>query len=168
MTLAGQFLRQARSLSRTAGPGRPQQINLRRSISAAYYAVFHLLINCAVESSVPAVPNGLRARAARALQHGELKNMCRDFSGANPPKVLATVLPVTLSGDLRTIAKNFTDLQEARHAADYDTSLKLSQTDALAAVQQAEQAFQCWQTIQGTDEANVFLSALVFGARWNR
>ncbi len=166
MALCDEFLKQARSLAHRKG--RPSQINLRRSTSAAYYAVFHLLIHEAVELLVPAQPSGLRAKASRAMQHGEIKDICGRFQGAKAPGKLKMLLPHTLSTQLRFIAKTFVDLQEERHSADYDIGLKLSQSAALRSVANAEDLFTQWASIRNSDEANVFLTALVFGKRWDR
>jgi uncharacterized protein (UPF0332 family) len=166
MALAADFLRQARELATRRG--RPSQINLRRSTSAAYYALFHLLVAEVVERMVPARPAALRARAARSLQHSELKEACMDFRNPSAPQRLQSLLGASISSDLRTFADTFLDLQEQRHLADYDTTLKLSQTAVKSAVVKAEAAFARWKTIRSTDEANVFLAALVFGKRWNR
>lgn len=44
MSLHGDLLAQARSLLRRE-PRRPKQASLRRAVSTAYYALFHLLIH---------------------------------------------------------------------------------------------------------------------------
>jgi hypothetical protein len=116
---------------------------------------------------VPAQPPALRSRASRALQHRELKDVCKDFQNPNPAK-LANLLGGPVSANLRRIAKTFVDLQEERHAADYDIALKLSQSAVLSSVANAEKAFADWNAIRNTNEANVFLAALVFGKGWNR
>ena len=43
MTLAADLLKQAERLAKLE-PKRPKQASLRRSISAAYYSLFHLLM----------------------------------------------------------------------------------------------------------------------------
>jgi hypothetical protein len=166
MALSTDFLRQARELA--TRHGRPSQINLRRSTSAAYYAVFHLLIEEVVERMVPSQPVLLRARASRAMQHGEMKQVCNALRSSSPPKNLQAILPSPLSPELQAIAKAFVGLQEKRHAADYDSSTSFSQTAVPKTVLQAEAVFRMWRKIRTTDEANVFLAALALGARWNR
>jgi hypothetical protein len=165
MALCDEFLKQSRALARRRG--RPSQINLRRATSAAYYAVFHLLIKEAVESMIPAQPPGLRAKASRALPHADLKAVCKGFQGLQHDR-LATLLGGPIPPELRRISKTFVDLQEERHAADYDINLKLSQSAVLSSVANAENVFADWQLIRHTDQAKVFLAALVFGKGWNR
>jgi hypothetical protein len=166
MALCDEFLKQAKALAGRRGV--PSQINLRRSTSAAYYALFHLLTKEAIDQMVPLEPNGLRAKASRALQHTELRDVCKDFKNASSPEKLRSLLGPTLSLHLRAVAETFVDLQDKRHAADYDVLLTLSQSEVLTSVQSARQAFQHWTSIRGSNEANVFLAALVFGKRWNR
>jgi uncharacterized protein (UPF0332 family) len=166
MALSADFLRQARELATRRG--RPSQINLRRSTSAAYYALFHLLIGEVVERMVPATPPSLRARVSRSLQHGELKEACIDFRKPSPPQKLRPLLGAPISVDLCAFAEIFVDLQDQRHVADYDTDLKLSLPAVMSSVVKAEAAFSHWRAIRSTTEANVFLAALVFGKRWNR
>jgi hypothetical protein len=166
MALSDEFLKQSRALARRRG--RPSQINLRRATSAAYYALFHLLIGEAVELMVPAQPSLLRARASRAFQHGEVKEVCINFQNVSPPKKLGALLGPQVSKELQSIAKTFLELQEERHNADYDIALKLSQSAVLSSVANAEAAFEQWRLIRVTEEANVFLTALIFGKRWDR
>jgi hypothetical protein len=111
---------------------------------------------------------GLRARASRAIQHADIKEICKAFQGPTAPARLKALLPHPLSPQLRAISKTFVDLQEERHAADYDVSLKLSQSAVLSSVANAENVFSQWAVIRNSDEANVFLAALVFGKRWDR
>ncbi len=164
MALSRDLLRHARQLATRRG--RPSQINLRRATSAAYYALFHLLIGEVVERMVPTDPPELRVRAARAIQHGDMKQACVDIG--NPPKKLQSLLGAGTSPELRAIAKSFIDLQEERHAADYNVALRLSQSAVLNSVAKAEAAFAHWELVRVSAEANIFLAAIVFGARWNR
>jgi len=166
MALHDDFLGQAKGLARRRG--RPSQINLRRATSAAYYALFHLLIAEAVNRMIPAQPSSLRARAARAFQHGEMKEVCVAFKAPSSPKKLIPLLGPAVSTELRSIAETFVDLQEERHAADYDISLVLSQSSALNSIANVESAFQAWGKIRATEEVNVFLAALILGRRWDR
>ena len=55
MTLQRDLLAQARHLA-TREPKRPKQASLRRSVSASYYAVFHLLVDNGVRRLVSGGP----------------------------------------------------------------------------------------------------------------
>jgi uncharacterized protein (UPF0332 family) len=58
MSLAIDLLNQAKELS-LLDSKKPKQANLRRSVSTAYYALFHLLIDEALMVLSPTVPVGL-------------------------------------------------------------------------------------------------------------
>jgi len=68
--------------------------------------------------------------------------------------------------ELKAVALAFVNLQEARHAADYDLSRPLDRVEALAHIEQARQAFADWRTIRLKRNAGVFLAALLFENRW--
>jgi uncharacterized protein (UPF0332 family) len=165
MPLADELLAQAYTLA-TTDPGVPSQANLRRAISAAYYALFHLLISEAVLKLVLPEPKGLRERAGRAFAHSELEKVCSAIVRSNLADKFGTLLGSGISSDLRVVAENFSLLQEARHTADYDVSIFLSRAAALVHVEKAHSACTSWSIIRNTDEANVFLTALAFAARW--
>jgi uncharacterized protein (UPF0332 family) len=149
-------------------PGRPKQATLRRSISTAYYAVFHLLVAHAALALVPDKPSGLVAKVSRAFQHGEMKQMCVSFRNGTPPDSMRALLSPRISDDLRLVAATFVALQELRHLADYDTGLSFTRAQARAAVDRAEDLFRAWNRIAKTEEARVFMAALAFGARWSK
>jgi uncharacterized protein (UPF0332 family) len=147
---------------------RPKQSNLRRAVSSAYYAVFHLLIAQAVHALCPTPKRGLLMdRMSRAFQHGEMKQVCRQFQQNPLPDSLRVLLTKPVSPELKMVIEVFLDLQEARHAADYDVGFRLTREMADSALAAAELAFDRWNHVE-EDEANIFLAALAFHARWNR
>jgi hypothetical protein len=66
-----------------------------------------------------------------------------------------------IAPDVRLIAATFVALHEAREMADYDDAVTVQHTEALAAVQQVEQAFQAWLTVQTEPSAVTFLQELL-------
>jgi len=167
MGLAEDLLNQAHFLSYHER-GRPKQATLRRSISTAYYAVFHLLVANAAISLVPNKPSGLVAKVSRAFQHGEMKQICVSFHNGDSPQSVRTLLPPKISKDLQSVAATFVALQQLRHMADYDTGLLFTRAQANEAVNRADELFMAWNRIAKTEEARVFLAALAFGARWSK
>ena len=99
MALADDLLAQARTLA-TLDDGIPLQANLRRAISTAYYALFHLFIAESVERLLPAEPPGLRARASRAFSHGEMKQVCVRFLARRIVEDLTPLLRTSTSPEL--------------------------------------------------------------------
>jgi hypothetical protein len=76
MGLAQDLLQQANHLATYEGAN-PSQAALRRSVSTAYYALFHLLVQDAAQrwqGSITAV-SGME----RALNHGPMKNSSIQF-----------------------------------------------------------------------------------------
>src|SRR5437016_2101551 len=129
------LLAQAGVLARRE-PRRPKEASLRRSISASYYALFHYLIDECTRMIVGTAHNrvGLRQFAARAFIHGKMKAVCEEFAKSTPKNELLkpfwNTLNVSNNLEVRTIAENFIDLQEQRHAADYDLSRRFTRNDA--------------------------------------
>ncbi len=128
----------------------PKQASLRRAVSTAYYALFHLLIDEAV--SKWAVERQ-RSILARTFEHGKMKGICDDVlktakSGGNVPI------------ELHIVAQNFIQLQQHRHTADYDNSRRWSRTDVYNVLALASEAFSAWRAINTQDAAQDYLLQL--------
>ena len=160
MSLPVELLDLARHLS-TRERTRPKQASLRRSVSTAYYALFHLLTSEAVSligSNMSLV--GTR-KIQRWFDHSEMKRVSGMFSAANAPKAIAPILGAPVSADLQYIAQAFIKLQEARHEADYDLESSWTKLTAQELVEVARNSFESWGRIRRSHEANVFALALL-------
>ena len=62
---------------------------------------------------------------------------------------------------LKTVANAFIRLQEFRHEADYDDSLRLARTDAVSWIALASDAFASWSAIRNERIAQDYLLALL-------
>src|SRR5437762_381174 len=96
-------------------PGAPIEEDLRRGVSTAYYALFHLLVQEAMARIVADVT--LRARVARSLQHEKMKSVCQEYAGAtrDPHTGQLTTKPgYTITTQLRDVSHAFVALQSAR------------------------------------------------------
>jgi hypothetical protein len=92
MALHHDLLDQAAHLARKE-PKRPKQASLRRAVSAAYYGLFHLLVDAAVKQFVRGQnPWDLQNVLRRAFDHSEMKSMSRAFSGGTLPAGFASAL----------------------------------------------------------------------------
>src|SRR5947209_19994951 len=107
-------------------PGAAVGGDLRRAVSTAYYALFHLLVHEATTRLVTVVT--LRPRVARSFDHNVMRKVCQDYAKLVPNAAGQFVLggQVVPLG-IKTIATEFSTLQEARHRADYDTAAILTQ-----------------------------------------
>jgi hypothetical protein len=173
MSLASDLLEQAEHLARRE-PRKPKQASLRRAVSAAYHAVFHLLIE---EASNRIVKDAnLRCLVSRAYSHGGMNKAAKCFApGGNLPDHITTsfagTLP-TIPAEIRTVARAFKDLQQARHEAEYDLSKSLTRADVIAHVTNARRAFTEWQAVRNRPADRVavelFLSSLLLWESWGK
>jgi hypothetical protein len=135
------------------------EADLRRGVSTAYYALFHLLVHEAM-ARIVADPT-LRSRVGRSLEHAKMKQVCQEYSGATiVAGVLTVKAGVAIPTQLRDIGTAFVDLQQARHDADYDTGTPLGHPDADLKVMMAENAFLDWEACQADPSSGVFLTDL--------
>jgi hypothetical protein len=164
MSLALDLLEQAQHLSRRERR-RPRQASLRRAISAAYYALFHLLIEEATIALV-ARPE-LRARFARAFDHSDMRSASRAFANPQPAQLTVLTGGAQVPQDLKDVAAAFVELQEARHEADYNVDRSFLRVESADLVARAVQAFAVWQTIRADSTSRTYLAALLLWKRWD-
>jgi len=170
MSLHGDLLLQAEHLARKE-PRRPRQASLRRAISSAYYALFHLLIDEACRSLISgATAAPLRNQIGRAFAHGEMQSASRQFAAGYaglPAHVRAAVGPM-IPADIRLVARTFVDLQGLRHDADYNRSRRFTRIEALAAAQRSRLAFAAWNSVRDHYAAKGYLVSLLLWSRLGR
>ena len=116
------LLRIAEGLARGAigsGRGRPRQAELRRAISAAYYAMFHTLALCGANTLVGAArvnrnqPEWIQVY--RSLEHGYARNQCNN-------RAVMDRFPL----EIQDFGVLFARIQRERQAADYDPNASFS------------------------------------------
>jgi uncharacterized protein (UPF0332 family) len=132
---------------------RPRQANLRRAVSTAYYALFHLLTTASVANWKKARQ---RAALARVFEHRKMNDACtktrnKQFPNPNHASV----------GHLRIVASTFIQLQQFRHSADYDNSKNWTRTEVLAHIELTAAAFDSWNAIAKDLIAEDFLLQLL-------
>jgi uncharacterized protein (UPF0332 family) len=164
MSLHADLLHQARQLARLE-LRRPRQASLRRAVSAAYYALFHLLIHDA--SRIMISNPDVRQKLSRAFDHGDMRAASGAF--ANPRgdlKKLTGGIPIPV--DLQTVAATFVRMQDTRHEADYDLSRPFTRAEVNRLVADVDQAFRLWQSVKIDPASQAYLAALLLWKRWNR
>mgnify|MGYP006432913087 CR=1 FL=1 len=153
-------------------PRKPRQASLRRGVSAAYYAVFHRLVEEATREIVPGRNDALRQRVGRAVNHGDVRKLCRSLVTWNvrqSPHPLDELLGGPPSPDVVRIAEGFVALQQARYEADYDMARRFVRDDVDRLVELADDVFLALKRLErGGNERRVFLYALAFHAHWKR
>ena len=161
------------ALAKRLCEGKPTRAELHRAVSTAYYALFHLLIREATR--LINVGIDLRRQAARAFDHGTMKDVCeivaRDKVGGKEslPKGLVGIV-TSLPDDLKSIAKVFVDMQQQRHDADYKLNRNppFTKSEVQDYVAQVEAAFAQWQALGSGPEVKGFLLALLLHKKWDR
>jgi hypothetical protein len=139
--------------------GEPQQASFRRAISTAYYALFHLLVQEAVQSWNGS--SSARSGLERRFEHRTMKDVSNSIQrgswrGWSTP---APAVPI----DLEAVAAAFVVLQEARLQADYDNTKTWSSVDARVLVGDVHDAFANWATVRTHPAANEYLLSLLIG-----
>ena len=125
-----------------AGRTKPRQSDMKRSVSTAYYALFHAIAKDAADLLV----GGGAARADRAwshvyrgLEHGFAKNACREISKLGFPV------------GIMCCASEFIELQDMRHSADYDPRVRFTRAETLQWAARAEAAIAGFRTAPRRD-----------------
>ncbi|MCB2261747.1 MAG: hypothetical protein LGR52_02220 [Candidatus Thiosymbion ectosymbiont of Robbea hypermnestra] len=155
-------------------PQCPQDASLRRAVSTAYYALFHLLTDEASRFLISSGPDWdpLRNLVARGFDHSEMSGIAKAFSsgyGALPQHIQGVIPEAPgYPKELSKVADAFYDLQTCRHLADYDRFYRLTREETFTLVRRAESAFADWQKIRTHKAARTFLVALLMDKKWKR
>lgn len=130
-----ELIQTARRLSATFGPGQPHQWDLKRSISTAYYAMFHALCSICADGFI-----GTKAanrsdpawrQTYRSVIHSQAKERCRQCATMQ-----------RFPAEIRDFAGEFVTMQEKRHLADYDPVSRFRLNDVIVAIDAAELAIR--------------------------
>ena len=142
-------------LRRKGQRGRLPAAHVRRSVSTAYYALFHFILEEATRSLI-GTHNDLRRRRrtfARMFSHNGLKTTLEKVRGTNVdasvqdllrPRGVATGL-VASPAFVRSMASAFSDAQAKRHDADYDLNKEISEADARLLISRVRRVITAWQ-----------------------
>lgn len=149
MAFADDLLDDAHHLVARGGKN-PKQSSLRRAVSTAYYALFHLLIaDFVLNWRRP----DQRVRLGRMFEHRKMSQA--KFQGAK-------LTPVEV--DLERVVAAFAKLQEDRSTADYDFGRNWSPVDVTNDLAIADEAFKAWRNVRKEKIAQDHLLTM-FGAR---
>ena len=151
MAFADDLLNDAHHLAARGGKS-PKQSSLRRAVSTAYYALFHLLV---ADFVLNWKTKGQRARLGRMFEHRKMSQAPYKFKGETPDPVEA---------DLKRVIAAFGRLQDERYTADYDVATIWSRSDVMRTLSIASGAFTAWRNIRKERIAQDHLMTM-FGAR---
>ena len=111
--------------------GRPQQIHLRKAISAAYYAMFHTLAASNADTLVGAMLTDRQGWAWRQLYRAADHRPTRN-------KLTQASLGGRFSVAIRNFGEVFAYVQQARHSADYDFSSEFHAANVTVLINRVE------------------------------
>src|SRR5579864_1023981 len=155
MPYPNDLLEQARHLANRE-PKRPRQASLRRAVSTAYYALFHLF---GIELAKNWKRVAERSTLARMLEHGLMARVCKTkrddlnkYFTTRPP----ASRELTVRRHIHAITNSFVQMHQHREIADYDTSRKWGRTDVLEKIESVQAAFDSWREISDEPEAQGF------------
>ena len=141
---------------RNANFPQPTEADLKRAISAAYYAMFTALAESCADTLVGQSPNARYTRewvlTYRALQHGYARQQCsrREVNLYSPAIIL--------------FARTFTATQTMRHEADYNPVSQFTRRQANDIVDQAEYAINQFMAAN-EDERRLFAAYVLMRSR---
>jgi uncharacterized protein (UPF0332 family) len=160
MAFADDLLEQANHLANRERR-KPRQASLRRAVSTAYYALFHLLIS---EATLNWRRPEQRSLLARMFEHGKMKAaserqraVCNRFLNSSPP----AGPELDCARHLLQVAATFFDAQQQRHAADYDNSVQWTRTQVKSRIAAVEEAFESWRAVRDEPDAQAYLISLL-------
>ncbi|RYC31470.1 hypothetical protein D3273_13920 [Lichenibacterium minor] len=157
------LLEQADRLVAPPPKGPPRQVDLRRGISSAYYALFHLTLTALSDEIVGALHQNTPRYALvhRGVDHRTIKDLCLTLSKSSPPTRYAPYAPPGFFGrHFLAYASGFVTLQEERHRADYDVSARYRTLNAKSAIAQSRSALVAFRTMSPA-EKKMFLTLLL-------
>ena len=157
---------------------RPKQANLRRAVSAAYYALFHYLTveACRAIMGTHNEQRGYRHALARGFEHGSMKNACDRFKDGALPESLLRALPsdvvqqpkqkqdkpmLIVPAEISDIAATFVETQQKRHRADYDYSDTFFRRDVVALIAEVRAVTGGFSALPDSDVRRFFLVCLM-------
>ena len=153
--ISNRLVEHAELLAASPAAGAPRQIDLRRAVGAAYYALFHEACRLVADQLVGVSKSATAeyARCYRAVQHARAASSFKHYTDA---------------GGSDSAVLSFCDtaksLQNERHLADYDPHYKTSRANALLHISTARRELSA---IRRTSEREklVLATILVFSQR---
>ena len=148
----------------TLDPKKPKQANLRRAVSAAYYAVFHFLVQnaCRIMIGTQHSQAAFRHVLGRAYTHTNIKQACLSFSGGTLKSNVTKGLPkhFQIPVAIQELAATFLELQNIRHLADYDLTERFKRSDVIFRIERVGIRINSFDALPSTDEKKFFLACL--------
>jgi uncharacterized protein (UPF0332 family) len=146
---------------------RPRQVDIRRAISAAYYALFHAV---SVEAADNVMGFGNRKSELyglvhRSVDHAPLRKLCEEIRRPDPTDKYRRFAPAGgFAPSIKHFAVNLVELQQKRHSADYDPLARFSRSEARLTIDAGRVALARFKEVS-EDQRQIFASLLLFPPR---
>ncbi len=148
-------------------PALVRQVDRRRAISSAYYAVFHAILTDLADQFIgrDQRKSSCYALAYRHIDHRQLESLSHQVIKQTPEKRYLPFMPDGGFDDsIRKFASLTIELKGDRNSADYDPSRWVGITDARLAIAQARDAISHFANAPDQQRC-VFLTLLAFPPR---
>jgi len=157
-------LQQAERLVKPFQPGPPRQVDVRRALSSAYYALYHCIVGAVADEFVGKANRGTARHTLvyRSVDHHRISKVCTTLSKPGPD--LAPLVPCGFGEALREFGSTVVDLQAGRHEADDDPAKLRRTSKVILAVSRARQALAFFGQASG-EQRLVVLTLLAFQNR---
>ncbi len=160
MAYADELLELAQDIA-NLHPDQAHQSSLRRAVSTAYYALFHLLI---AEATANWSREELRGTLARVFDHGPMKQAAdvkvselNSYFQGKPPEGQERAVAY----HLYNLADVFAQAQYHRNEADYNTARQWELTEVLLHIDGIADAFKSWKIIREESVAQAYLVSML-------
>jgi uncharacterized protein (UPF0332 family) len=160
MSYADELLELAREIA-TLHPQESNQASLRRAVSTAYYALFHLLVS---EAAANWARPELRGALGRVFDHGAMRQAAdkkvselNKYFKRRPPEGPER----TVAYHLYNVADIFAEAQYYRTEADYNTTRHWTFTAVILQIDTIAAAFNSWRIIREEAVAQAYLLSML-------
>ena len=160
MAYADELLELAQDIA-NLHPEQAHQSSLRRAVSTAYYALFHLLVS---EATANWSRPELRGALTRVFDHGPMKQAAdkkvselNSYFKEKPPEGPER----TVAYHLYNLADVFSQAQYHRNEADYNTARQWELTEVLLHIDGIADAFKSWKIIREEPVAQAYLVSML-------
>jgi hypothetical protein len=144
------------------------ETDLRRAVSAAYYAVFHYALRAAADLMIGASSRGTPRYniVYCSVDHGRLKTLRDQLKGTTPEKVILPFSPPgpAYFGGAAVFVRLAMNLQDERHHADYHPMERFDEARAFQAISDARAAIKAFEGAT-VEQREAFLTLLLFKPR---
>jgi hypothetical protein len=161
------LLDHAASLIKKPKRGRHKEVEIRRSISASYYALFHSILQASADFTIGKTHRKSAAYSIvyRSLDHTKLKRVCDEVRRtALSAKYRKALKIANFAGDIQQVAFAVLKLQEWRYDAEYNPASSFSFVDALFTHSTAHEAIEALERAS-EEQKRLFIAILLFDIR---